>query len=217
MSTYALSMDCPHATTPDVLWNVMVFDDVAKTGAEHPHHQLWVPALDTWTLDTLRMVLHELAAYLPAHDTARVSIKARTGRAPGGQRPGRQRVEFKHKETEISVSARGWTATVWTWRNEATDTEGRCFGQTAGWSEPMQAVLLDLAARSPFPLDPVRIVDCADPDDLQLKYAARRDVLSGIERETHAAASAPALRLHRILDRIQHVIDDIDDTIGGEQ
>jgi len=216
MSTYALSMDCPHATTPDVLWNVMVFDDVAKTGAEHPHHQLWVPALDTWTLDTLRMVLHELAAYLPAHDTATATITAKTGRAPGRQRKG-QPLAFKHTETAIAVSARGWTARVWTWRNEATDTEGRCLGQTAGWSAPMQAVLLDLAARSPFPLDSVRIVDCADPYDLQLKYPARRDVISGIERETRAAAAAPALRLHRILDRIQHVIDDIDDTIGGEQ
>ena len=86
MSTYAVSMDCPRATSPVVLWNVLVFDDVAKTGAENPRHQLLVPELDTWTLDTLRMVLHELAAYLPAHDSATVTVTAKLVRAPGRAR-----------------------------------------------------------------------------------------------------------------------------------
>ena len=28
MSVYAVSMDCEHATRPDVLWDVWVFDEV---------------------------------------------------------------------------------------------------------------------------------------------------------------------------------------------
>jgi hypothetical protein len=218
MSTYALSMDCPHATTPAVLWRVMVFDDVAKTGAEMPGHTLWAPELDTWTLDTLRMVLHELAAYLPAHDTATVTIKARTSRAPGrARKDGTPRPPiFKHEA--ISVSARGWTAMVWTWRNEVTDKDGKYLGRGPGeWSEPMQAVLLDLAAKSPFPLDPVRIVACADPYDSQLRYPARRDVVRGIERDPTHAASAARQRLQQLLDRVQDLIDDVDETLGGAQ
>ena len=88
MSTYAVAMDCPHATVPDVLWSVMVFDEV-NGGAFHPEvrgHNLWVPELDTWTLDTVRMVLHELAAYLPAHETATVTIEAKAHRAAGRPR-----------------------------------------------------------------------------------------------------------------------------------
>jgi hypothetical protein len=209
MSTYAVSMDCPHATTPAVLWRVMVFDDVAKTGAEMPGHKLWVPELGSWTLDTLRMVLHELAAYLPAHDSATVTIKARTGRASGGQgRSGGQRLVFKDRETALSVSARGWTATVWTWRNEATDKDGKFLGRGAGdWSKPMQAVLLDLAAHSPFPLDTVRVVDCADPYDLQLKYPARRDVVRGVE---------PPDGDRSVLSRLKEIEQRIDDILGDE-
>ena len=211
MSIYALSMDCPHATDPDVRWRVMVFDDVAGTGCgdPEPNHDLWVPHMETWTLDTLRMVLHELAAYLPAHDDATVTICAKTNRQSGrARKDGTPRQAIFNKEVEITVSARGWSAVVWAWRNEKADTDGKYLGRGPGqWSEPMQAVLLDLAAKSPFPLATVRVVNCGDPYALNLR-PARRDVLRGIE----PAESPKATDSHK--KRLKRLIDDI---LGGEK
>jgi hypothetical protein len=219
MSTYyAVSMDCPHATIPDVLWHVSVCDDEPPAGprsvfnAENAAHPMvFVPQLDTWTLDTLRMFLHELAAYLPAHDSAMVTIKAKTNRAPGrAKKDALPRAPRMAERVEISISARGWTAWVWTDRNEATDHDGKYLGRSPGeWSAPMQAVLLDLAQKSPFPLASVRPVDCADPIVLDLQYPARRDVVRGVE-PPGARSAAP--ESHK--KRLRRLIDDI---LGGAQ
>jgi hypothetical protein len=49
----------------------------------------------------------------------------------------------------------------------------------------MQAVLLDLAAKSPFPLSGVRVVECGSRHRHQFEVAdlkpSRRDVILGIE------------------------------------
>lgn len=204
MSTYAVSMDCPHATVPDVLWRVLVFDDIAKTGAETPAPNLWVPDLSTWTLDTLRMVLHELAAYLPAHEHADVTIHAKTRRQSGrARKDGAPRPARCDDQVQLTVSARGWSATVWAWRNEIADTDGQYLGRGPGeWSAPMQAVLLDLAAKSPFPLQTVRVVNCADPYELHLIYPARRDVIRGIEPAERPAPESKKKRIKRLIDDI---------------
>jgi hypothetical protein len=94
-----------------------------------------VPRLETWTRDTVRRVLHELAAHLPPHDDAHVTIRATTD-APTGR---------FNAHVEFEVEARGWRVTV------VTD------GTDAGtWAVPMNPVLLDLAAQSPCPLAAVR-------------------------------------------------------------
>jgi len=208
MGTYAVSMDCPHATIPDVLWRVGVYDEVGGTGLSE-RHMLFVPPLDAWTLDTLRMVLHEMAAYLPAHESATVTIRAKTSRAPGRARkdatPRPPRPPRFCERVAFIVSARGWSAEIQdTSRNEVTDTAGQYLGRSAGeWSEPMQAVLLDLAAKSPLSLDGVRIVGCADPEWLALKYPSRRDVIRGIERpERDAPIESKKKRIKRLIDDI---------------
>lgn len=210
MSTYAVSMDCPHATEPDVRWRVMVFDDVAGTGCgdPEPNHDLWVPHLESWTLDTLRMVLHELAAYLPAHDDATVTIRAKRRRQSGrARKDGTPRRAVFDNEVELKVSARGWSAGVWAWRNEKADTNGQYLGYGPGeWSQPMQAILLDLATKSSFPLGTVRVVNCGDPYVLTL-VPARRDVLRGIE------PAEPPKAAESYKKRLKHLIDDI---LGGQ-
>ena len=63
-----------------------ILADVIRTGdtrAVGRRPTLWVPRLETWTRDTVRRVLHELAAYLPPHDDAHVTIRAKTD-APEG-------------------------------------------------------------------------------------------------------------------------------------
>ena len=191
MSTYAVALDCPHTTMPDVLWRVitseretsgrwapsaMLHDDVLQ------QHRLWVPRLDAWTLDTLRLVLHELAAFLPAHDPteAEVVIEAARRRQRGRRRPGdssRQPLLIEH--VSIAVEARGWRAGVWTDEN-ARDEDQRQPGDlrpppSAGeWSEPMAAALLDLASKSPLSLAAVGI-----EHSYRLSLPSRRDVVSG--------------------------------------
>jgi hypothetical protein len=209
MSTYAISMNCPNATSPSVLWNVLVFDEV-DGGAINPEvrgHKLWVPELDTWTLDTLRMVLHELAAYLPAHDSATATIGAKAHRATGRPRKDQTPRPARFSgNVMISVAARGWRAEVHTQRNEAADKDGTYLGRSPGeWTPPMQAVLLDLARKSPFSLETVRVVDCADPRELSLRYPARRDVIKGVESHDYDAPTkveSPKKRIKRLIDDI---------------
>lgn len=192
MSIYVVSMDCPHPTWPDVRWDVWLAPDTGAAWTEDERreqidsgqHKLFVPSLETWTLDTLRMVLHELATYLPPHEDAQVTILAKTDKPKGRPRPdGRQQPRRFNDRVELQVSARGWTVTVRAWRNEAADESGTFLGRSPGeWSEPMQARLLDFAAKSPFPLASVRPVDCGDPDAFQTRLKpSRRDVLRGAQ------------------------------------
>jgi hypothetical protein len=215
--TYAVSMDCPHATRPEVLWSVDIWDvsrptPFATSAVDFPHCQLWVPRLETWTLDSLRMLLHELDCYLPVHElnAATVTITAayfkRGGRAAQSPKPPR----FDNKSVTIAVSARGFSAKVHPDRMVRNE-KGEGIGRYAGdWSEPMQAVLLDLASKSPFPLAAVGVVDSADPDALNLKQGSRRDVgrglLEDINNETYE---------ERIRRLVRKMIKDLDDELGG--
>lgn len=197
--TYAVSMDCPHATTPTVLWHVGV--DRAVSAEKQ---NVWVPRLETWTLDTLRMFLHELAAFLPPHESATVTILAKVDPPKG--RPaanGQRRAPRFSDKVKISVTARGWTASVWTWINEKQDAAGKRLGDGSGeWSAPMRAVLLDLAAQSPFPLDGVRVVESADRGVLGLKYPSRR-------ARNRGATSTCQSELQEMANDLKKSIDDM--------
>ncbi len=112
MSTYSVKLQRPHATAPTVAFFVTVWD-LVNGGAysELTGNSLYVPAVDTWIPDTLRLVLWELSAYLPAHqpEDAIVRINAkhhvRRGRAPKTPRPA-----VFDNAVVLSVEARGWRA-----------------------------------------------------------------------------------------------------------
>lgn len=159
MSVYTVQLDFEHATTPTLCWRVWVRDLVDPRGVTPDGmsgHFVYVPTLDAWYPDTLRLVLWELSAYLPAHDPndAMVRVEAklrrRCGRKPktGPPRP----LEFDENVT-LSVEARGWRASVDAARDSRPVKADQPLPTLPGsYSEPMQAVLLELAARSPFPL-----------------------------------------------------------------
>ncbi len=177
VNRWAVRLNCPHATRPEVLWRVLVTGQTAAA-TEESGHVLWVPTLDTWTLETLRMVLHELSAFLPPHDEATVIIKARRRRAGG--RPPRVPRPAQVEQAVFTVSARGWTAHVWTWIDEKDRARVASAGE---WSEPMAAALLELATRSPFPLASVHRVLAADDPGLLPSRLRHRLRLTRFEPE----------------------------------
>lgn len=167
---YAVFMDCPHATRPEVAWRVMVNDLEGGYELVDSSALLFVPQLETWTVDTLRMVLHELSAYLPAHDS---------DKAEGGIVAARTKNTRRLKDkVEIWVRARGWKAAVWTWVNERPTKESEPWPPPTSWSEPMAEVLVELAQRSPFRLEPLAKVLPGDPVDADM-IPSRRCVLDG--------------------------------------
>lgn len=182
MSAYSVSLGAEHATEPTVSWRVRVWDLVGggAVSQESGQHHLWVPALDTWMPDTVRLVLHELSAYIPAHDPSdalvRVDAKLvrRGGRAPKNPRPPRF-----NDDVRLSVEARGWRAVVETWRNDRTMEDGQSAPHPSHFTEPMQAFLLDLAGRSPFHLAGVRRT-LSEPC-LDNQHPSRLNVLLGEE------------------------------------
>ncbi len=123
MSTYTIQLDQPNATQSSVCWRVDIWDLVDGGGASKEvvgdQHYLWVPALENWLPATVRLVLHELSAYLPGHEITEAMVtidakrKKRTGRAPKNS----PRVLEFSREVTISVAARGWKAEVETWRD----------------------------------------------------------------------------------------------------
>ena len=208
---YSVATNCPHATVPSVLWDVCV-----DTALMEGRQLLRVPRLETWTLDTLRMVLHELAAYLPPHDDAQVTILAKTDEPKGRPRPdGQPQARRFNNHVEFTVCARGWTVTVVTDRNETKDEKGEVdrVWDTGSWTEPMQAILLDLAARSPFSLSAVRLVECADPRDVGrgLLSPSRRAVALGLEDDGVISYEEPESRKKRIKRLIDEALDAHDD------
>lgn len=166
---YAVRMDCPHATKPDLLLPVRLLEKVRDRWnwaecledlhANRPY--LWIPMLDTWTPDTLRMVLHELATYLPPHERTDELVAIRT-QGKGG-RQGRL-------DVWLSVEARGWRAELLPQLNDRSPRGGETLADavhsTGKWSEPMVEMLQGLAKRSPFPLAAITRVRPADDPDL---------------------------------------------------
>jgi hypothetical protein len=71
----------------------------------------------------------------------------------------------------------------------------------------MVAVLLDLTAKSPFPLKCVTVVDCADPRDLRLKVPSRRDMMRGVEEPGELVYGETTSRKKRIKNLIDEILD----------
>jgi hypothetical protein len=194
---WSARMDCPHATAPGVRWRVTVLGEpsgIMSNESGLQGHALWVPTLNTWTLDTLRMVLHELSAFLPAHEHAMVAIEAKQiQRGPRSRMPRPPKVDH----VSLSVSARGWTALVYTWINERRTTPPTPAVESEGeWSEPMAAALLDLARKSPLPLSDITRVLAADDPTLRPSR-----LLSALDRTPRQRGSRDrydrALQLYR--------------------
>lgn len=201
-------------------WQVDVRDAVGggADSQENARHLLYVPQLETWMPDTLRLVLHELSAYIPAHDPADalVTIGARTqpqrGRAPKVPRARR----FDHHVT-IAVEARGWRAEVHTWRDSRKLNQGEYAPDPGSFTEPMQAFLLDLAAHSPFPLAPIHR-ELSAPGCERDQMPSRLNVMLGDEapwdaerKEWRDDVADATLRVRNALDRLLGRDDDDDD------
>jgi hypothetical protein len=162
MPTYTVQLDREHATSPTVCWRVWVWD-LVEGGVINPEFEarfLYVPTLDAWLPDTLRMVLYELSAYIPAHDRkeAMVRIHAKLersrGRAP--MPPKLPRPPRFNDEVKLAIEARGWRAEVETSRDDRPVKANEIPPHPGSFAKPMQAFLLDLAIQSPFPLARLR-------------------------------------------------------------
>jgi hypothetical protein len=216
MNTFAIAMDCPHATVPDVLVRVWLNDErgtlghcdvrQALWGDYGSPYDLWIPSLDTWTLDTVRMILYELSAYVPADEHARAGVSARWKKPSG--RPAKHPRPPQLEHVTFWVSACGWRASIDTYRNErlreTPDKQWVWGGFLSGdWSEPMIATLLDLTARSPWPLAAITEVLPGDPADLNLRYTPRLTLQRGIDEPIDTNGKGPGL-----LDRLRDFLDE---------
>jgi hypothetical protein len=180
MSHYAIALDAPHSDAAAVCWRVIVTDNLVPNGLsdqEMSAHYLWVPPLESWTLDHVRMTLHEIAAFLPVHDQATAGVVAKRRGTRGRPRKDGTVHEARFDDhVELRVFARGWRAEVWCWEDSRCMKPGENPPDPGQWSAPMQAALLDLAAKSPFPLDSV---DYVEPEFNRHQYPARQDVVNG--------------------------------------
>jgi hypothetical protein len=184
--------------------------------------QLWVPSLDAWSIDTLRMILHELSAYVPIATDTVAGITARLRKPRGRPSKSADRPRPRLDDVELWVRARGWSAVLETHHNARTvkrDDGQVVNGQypTGDWSDPMVATLLDLAQKSPFPLSAITPVFPADPttSELRLRYSPRLTVQRGIhvpaERDDDSDATAWADFLRRVRRRLDQLNNDDDE------
>ncbi len=161
-STFAVSMDCPHATVPSVLVRIWISDEVGAVApcygqdvvwGSHDVLRLWIPSLETWTLDTVRMVFYELSAYVPFDDDAEAGVTLCTRKRSGRPRKNPTTADIAPIVDDVKfwVRSRGWKAEFGTNRNEQTrtlkdgQTEWGAF-PTGEWSAPMLAQLTNLAS-----------------------------------------------------------------------
>jgi len=225
--TFAIAMDCPHATTPDVFVRVWIRDDQGEHAPANAREAvwgepggfwLWIPSLDTWTLDTVRMVLHELSAYVPPDPDAQAGVTAKYA-TPRGRRSATRTSRLRIDDAvAFWVSARGWHVSIVTNRNERQrkDANGQwTWGNypTGEWSEPMVSTLIDLADKSPLPLRSITRVLPGDPVELQLKYSPRLTVQLGRDEPGETGANAFD-DINRIVRGIRKRLDDI---LDGDQ
>lgn len=184
-STFAVSMDCPSATIPEVCLHLRL-SDVSDRPTGDAYRavwgddgqgmiRIWVPMFDTWTPDTLRMVFAELAAHLPPDEAAQVGVTLewtnprRTAKTPNPI----QRLKL----ATPWVQARGWRATLitgWNLRQKWLNNQWvpGCF-PTGEWSPPMIDVLVALEGKGAIPLGAIGRVLPADPARHNLKFPSR--------------------------------------------
>lgn len=219
--SHAVSTDAPHAARPDVLARVWLHDEsgplapsdaVRAVWGESGSFELWFPSLDSWTLDTVRMILHELSAYVPRDTQTQAGITA-AWQKPRGRRPDRPRAPRLNEHVEFWVSSRGWRASVDTSRNEVTTKNQDGMDVWAGlstgeWTAPMVATLIGLAEKSPFPLAQIERVLPGDPATLHLKYTPRLTQQLGIDAP-RAMRQDEAAEFTRSAERVRKYLDDL--------
>jgi hypothetical protein len=192
MATYTVQLDRKHASLPSVCWDVTIWDMVDGGAlSELGGHQLYVPTLESWLPDTLRLVLYELSAYLPAHapEAAQVIIEARQIR-PRRRAMTRPRKPWFNHDVHLCVEAGGWRADVRTSRDARIVKAGEERPDPGRFTEPMQACLLELAARSPFPLSSIRPEYSGDGDGDDPTWATRLPSRVNVQRGEECAWDA---------------------------
>lgn len=211
MSIYTVQLDRPHATRPTVEWDVTIWD-LVDGGAISPaveRHRLAVPNLDSWIPDTLRLVLYELSAYLPAHDHGDAMVRIGARMAPRrGRTPKIPKPERFDDAVSLSVEARGWRAEVETWRNQTAVKQGEYPTQPGFFSEPMQALLLELAAASPISLASIA-PEFSAPGILRDMKPSRLNVLRGREAPYDEAAKQWRDDIADVIERTRRILDSL--------
>lgn len=196
MRVFGISMGCPHATKPTILVDVALRDEVSRAegnaaaavwgGHGGTQSRLWIPALNTWSLDTTRMLFWELSAYVPPEPDHHKSLLA--GVRIGGRRRAKMPQDVVDTDVEFFVISRGWRASINPRYNRAlaTRTEAKRWRDgrfpSGRWSEPMRAALLELAEKSPVALVNVREELPGDASHLGLKFTARHTIQEGVRR-----------------------------------
>jgi hypothetical protein len=233
MRTFAVSMDCPHATRPTILVDVAIRDETARVerdaaaaavwgGHRGTRCRLWIPALNTWTLDTTRMVLWELSAYVPPEPEAffdppdpHRSLLA--GVQIGTRRGARTPQDLVDTDVEFFVSSRGWSAAINPKNNLALPTktlakrwrEGRF--PSGRWSEPMRAALLDLAEKSPVDLMNVTEELPGDALNLGLRFSPRHTIQEGYDTPANIKTERQAEAWLARVRRVRQTLDSLED------
>jgi hypothetical protein len=210
-----VQLDREHATKPTVCWRAWITDLVGggSTAPAFDMSYVYVPKLDAWLPDTVRLVLYELTAYLPAHDPADavVRIEAKLQR-PRGRVPKVPRPARVDDHVKLSVQAGGWRVHVETDHDDRPLEPNEIAPRTGDFSEPMQAFLLDLAAQSPFPLAHVRReLSAASEDERGALMPSRLNVQLGVEapwdpkaKEWRYDLAEQTARVRQILDRLRN-------------
>lgn len=214
MSTsYTVQLDRPHASAPTTCWRVLVSDIVNPTSDynELNGNRLWVPSLETWTPDTLRLVLYELSAYLPAHASRDAFVRviardvARRGRPAKGYRPSRRFDDH----VWLQVEARGWRAEVGTFTDDRDVKADERRPIPERFTEPMQAFLLELAERGQLCLADIRPEASPSGEVRGTCMPSRFNLQRGIEspwdpmrREWRDDIADHIERLRKILDEL---------------
>jgi hypothetical protein len=219
MATYSVQLDRPNATKPRVCWRVWTWDLAAggRFSDALGNDDLYVPELDAWIPDTLRLVLYELSAYLPAHDPADalVRIDAKLDR-PRGRPPKVPRPALFDPRVKLSVEARGWRVEVQTWNDDRPLKAGAVAPYPGSFSEPMQAFLLDLAAQSPFPLAHIRReLSASDDDERGNDMPSRLNVQLGDEAPWDPVAKKWRHDMIDLNVRVRKILDQLRDRLNG--
>ncbi len=219
MSIYTLQLPLPNATAPSVKWEVFLYDTATGAGrcSAEGGHILYVPRLETWFPETLWMVLHELSAYVPAHhpNDALVKVVAKVDKPRGrARKDGVVRLPRLNPDVKLTVTVRGWSAELWTWRDETQDKDGRCLNNPGEFSEPMAEVILEQAARSPFPLSSVPRV-LAEDGDRRLDKPSRLRIQLGLDAPYDEEKKKLRHKIMRVNRRLRTILDSIDQNGGA--
>lgn len=191
----ALSLPSPHASTPSLTTEVFINQRTPGRGVKgytrhDARHEIAVPPISTWTLDTVRAIVVTLRRYLPAHAvtaaTARIAVSGRT----------------PYARVEIRVDAGDWQA-------EAFFPSLRANWVEAGdsFTTPMLATVRELRSRSPFAVASLAPVDVTTTTELP-SHAKTIDIATLITQLPADKQRACRELFRRLLDEADSAGDD---------